>query len=57
MPGAYGKERKRGERFGRLGSCAQSVQADKIKKINCKNPWHFQKHGKKTSANERETPV
>jgi hypothetical protein len=43
------KGEKRGERFGRLGSCTKSVQADKIQKGYCKNPGHFPKYSETSS--------
>ncbi len=50
------RRRKRGERFGRLGSCAHSVQADKIKKSNSQNPWYFPEYGKKAFGKEHNFP-
>ena len=57
MPRAYGKEKKRGERFGRLGSCAQSVQADKIQKSNSQNSGNFPEYGEKAFGKEGGTRV
>ena len=41
--------RKRGERFGRLGSCTESVQANKVQACNGKDSEHLPKHGEEAT--------
>lgn len=43
------KGEKRGERFGRLGSCTKSVQADKIQAGDRKDSEHLPKHSKEAT--------
>jgi hypothetical protein len=39
---------RRGEKFGGLGSRAESVQADKVQTIDSGYSWHIQEYGKET---------
>ena len=45
--------RKRGERFGRLGSCTESVQANKVQACNGKDSEHLPKHGEEATWHDR----